>query len=192
MVVSGLIVGWGINSTLLEAVAGFGLLCLLAITMIWVGTLIGVLVRSPDAVQGIAFVVGLPADLRRQHVRAGRRAARRPPSGRRIQPGQRLGGGGPDPVRQPDRDPRGRGLAARAPGGRLGRSGASRSSRSSSRSPSAPTASAPPAELDANVDGPKTQLCLSFRPINSGVWRELRPRRPPARSARPRRLSPPG
>jgi ABC transporter DrrB family efflux protein len=60
MVISGLIVGWGINSSVLEAVAGFGLLMLLSITMIWVGTLIGVLVRSADAVQGIAFVTVFP------------------------------------------------------------------------------------------------------------------------------------
>jgi ABC-2 type transport system permease protein len=60
MILSGLIVGWGINSTALEALGGFGLLFLLAITMIWVGTLVGVLVRSPDAVQGIAFVTVFP------------------------------------------------------------------------------------------------------------------------------------
>jgi ABC-2 type transport system permease protein len=60
MVISGLIVGWGINSSVLEAMAGFGLLMLLAITMIWVGTLIGVKVRSADAVQGIAFVTVFP------------------------------------------------------------------------------------------------------------------------------------
>jgi ABC-2 type transport system permease protein len=60
MIVAGLIVGWGINSTALEAVGCFGLLFLLAITMIWVGTLVGVLVRSADAVQGIAFVAVFP------------------------------------------------------------------------------------------------------------------------------------
>jgi ABC transporter DrrB family efflux protein len=60
MILSGLIVGWGINSSALEALGGFGLLFLLAITMIWVGTLVGVMVRSPDAVQGIAFVTVFP------------------------------------------------------------------------------------------------------------------------------------
>jgi ABC-2 type transport system permease protein len=60
MIISGLIVGWGINSSALEAAGGFGLLFLLAIAMIWVGTLIGVLVRSADAVQGIAFVTVFP------------------------------------------------------------------------------------------------------------------------------------
>jgi ABC-2 type transport system permease protein len=60
MIVSGLIVGWGISSAPLEAVAAFGLLFLLAISMIWLGTLIGVVVRTPDAVQGIAFIAIFP------------------------------------------------------------------------------------------------------------------------------------
>lgn len=60
MIVSGLIVGWQINSDPLEALACFGLLGLLAITMLWLGTLIGVVARSPDVVQGIAFLVIFP------------------------------------------------------------------------------------------------------------------------------------
>src|ERR1700761_4405200 len=60
MIISGLIVGCGISATALDAAAGFGMLFLLAIAMIWVGTLIGVLVRSADAVQGIAFVTVFP------------------------------------------------------------------------------------------------------------------------------------
>jgi ABC transporter DrrB family efflux protein len=60
MIVAGLIVGWGITSTPLEALGCFGLLFLLGITMIWLGTLVGVLVRSADAVQGIAFVAVFP------------------------------------------------------------------------------------------------------------------------------------
>jgi ABC-2 type transport system permease protein len=60
MVVSGLIVGWRINSDPLEALACFGLLGLLAITMLWLGTLIGVIARSPDVGQGIAFLIIFP------------------------------------------------------------------------------------------------------------------------------------
>ena len=60
MVVAGLIVGWGISSSPVEAAACFGLLFLIAITMIWVGTLVGALARSPDGVQGIAFVAVFP------------------------------------------------------------------------------------------------------------------------------------
>ena len=60
MVVSGLIVGWSINSDPAEALAGFALIGLLAVTMLWLGTLIGVIARTPDVVQGIAFVVIFP------------------------------------------------------------------------------------------------------------------------------------
>jgi ABC-2 type transport system permease protein len=60
LTLSGLIVGWGIHSDLLHAIGGYALLVLLAATMIWIGTFLGVLVRSPDAVQGIVFVVVFP------------------------------------------------------------------------------------------------------------------------------------
>jgi ABC transporter DrrB family efflux protein len=60
MVVAGLIVGWSISSSPLEAVGCFGLLFLIAITMIWVGTMVGTLVRSPDGVQGVAFIAVFP------------------------------------------------------------------------------------------------------------------------------------
>jgi ABC-2 type transport system permease protein len=60
MVVAGLLVGWGIHSDPAEAAAGFLLLGLLGGTMLWLGTLIGVLARSPDVVQGIAFLVVFP------------------------------------------------------------------------------------------------------------------------------------
>jgi ABC transporter DrrB family efflux protein len=60
MVCTGLIVGWGISSSPLEALGGFGLLLLLAISMLWLGTLIGVIARSPDVVQGIAFTTIFP------------------------------------------------------------------------------------------------------------------------------------
>lgn len=56
MTLTGLVVGWGIHEDALHAVAAFGLLFLIATTMIWVGTLIGLSVRSAEAVQGIAFV----------------------------------------------------------------------------------------------------------------------------------------
>ncbi len=60
MIVAGLVVGWGINSSPLEALGGFGLLFLLSISMLWLGTLIGVIARSPDVVQGIAFTTIFP------------------------------------------------------------------------------------------------------------------------------------
>jgi ABC-2 type transport system permease protein len=60
MVISGLIVGWRIESSFPEALGAFALLALLAITMLWVGTLVGIVARSPDVVTGIAFLIVFP------------------------------------------------------------------------------------------------------------------------------------
>jgi ABC-2 type transport system permease protein len=57
---SGLIVGWRVHTDLPHALAAIALLALLAFTMVWLGTLIGLTVRSPDAVMGVAFVVVFP------------------------------------------------------------------------------------------------------------------------------------
>jgi len=60
LTLSGLLVGWRIHTDIPHAVAGFALLFLFAFAMLWMGTLIGVMVRSPDAVQGFAFMVIFP------------------------------------------------------------------------------------------------------------------------------------
>jgi ABC-2 type transport system permease protein len=60
LALSGLIVGWRIHEDVPHALAGFGLLVLFAIAMLWIGTLIGVWVRSPDAVMGIGFIFVFP------------------------------------------------------------------------------------------------------------------------------------
>jgi ABC transporter DrrB family efflux protein len=57
---TGFVVGWSIDSSLLEAVGAFALLALLAAGMIWLGTLLGVMARSPDAVQGVLFMTVFP------------------------------------------------------------------------------------------------------------------------------------
>jgi ABC-2 type transport system permease protein len=57
---SGLVVGWRIHSDLPHALAGFGLLLAFAFTMLVVGTLLGLIVRSPDAAQGVAFIAVFP------------------------------------------------------------------------------------------------------------------------------------
>ncbi len=43
-----------------DALAGESLLFLFGIAMLWLGTLVGTLARSPDAVAGIAFMVVFP------------------------------------------------------------------------------------------------------------------------------------
>jgi ABC-type multidrug transport system permease subunit len=53
-------VGWRIHTDVPHAVAGFALLVLFAFAMLWLGTLIGLLARSPDAVQGFAFLIIFP------------------------------------------------------------------------------------------------------------------------------------
>jgi ABC-2 type transport system permease protein len=60
MVGSGLIVGWRIHEDVPHALAAFGVLLLFANAMLWLGTLLGVSVRSPDAVTGVAFIVMFP------------------------------------------------------------------------------------------------------------------------------------
>ena len=57
---SGLVIGWEIHTSPPQALAGYGLLLAFAFTMLWVGALIGVIVRSPDAVLGIGFLLVFP------------------------------------------------------------------------------------------------------------------------------------
>ena len=57
---SGLVIGWGIHSSLAGALAGYGLILLYAFAMIWIGTWLGLTVRSPDSAQGIVFLVVFP------------------------------------------------------------------------------------------------------------------------------------
>jgi ABC transporter DrrB family efflux protein len=57
---SGLIVGWRIHTDLLHAVGGFALLLCFAFAMLLIGTLLGILVRSPDAAQGVVFLAVFP------------------------------------------------------------------------------------------------------------------------------------
>jgi ABC-2 type transport system permease protein len=60
LALSGLIVGWRVHADVPHALAAFALLLLFAFAMLWIGTLIGVVVRSPDAVMGIAFIFIFP------------------------------------------------------------------------------------------------------------------------------------
>jgi ABC transporter DrrB family efflux protein len=60
LAVSGLVVGWRVHTGFADAVAGFGLLLLFSACMLWVGTLLGLLARSADAVQGFVFLVIFP------------------------------------------------------------------------------------------------------------------------------------
>jgi ABC transporter DrrB family efflux protein len=60
MTVAGLVVGWRIHTDVAHAAGGFGLLLLVAFTMLWIGMLLGTVARSADAVTGIVFIVIFP------------------------------------------------------------------------------------------------------------------------------------
>jgi ABC-2 type transport system permease protein len=57
---SGLLIGWRIHGGLAHALAGYGLILLFAFAMLWCGTMLGLMVRSPDAAQGMVFMVVFP------------------------------------------------------------------------------------------------------------------------------------
>ena len=60
MAVTGLLVGWRIRSSFLEAVGGFLLLLVFAYAISWVMAYVGLLVRSPEVVNNAAFIVIFP------------------------------------------------------------------------------------------------------------------------------------
>jgi ABC-2 type transport system permease protein len=57
---SGLLVGWRTHTSVGEVAGALLLLLVFAAAMVWIGTWIGLLVRSPDAVMGIAFTAVFP------------------------------------------------------------------------------------------------------------------------------------
>jgi ABC-2 type transport system permease protein len=60
MVLTGLLVGWRVHSSVGKVVAGFVLLLLFAYAMSWVMATVGLLVRTPEVVQNASFIVIFP------------------------------------------------------------------------------------------------------------------------------------
>jgi ABC-2 type transport system permease protein len=60
MSLTGLLVGWRIRTSVLEAVAGFLLLLLFAYAISWVMAYVGLLVPTPEVVNNAAFIVIFP------------------------------------------------------------------------------------------------------------------------------------
>jgi ABC transporter DrrB family efflux protein len=60
MAVTGLMIGWGINTNVLEASFAFVLLIVFGFSMIWLGIWVGSALRSVEAVQGFMFTVMFP------------------------------------------------------------------------------------------------------------------------------------
>ncbi len=60
MALTGLVVGWRINSSFSEAVGGFLVLLLFAYAISWLMAVVGLLVRTPEVVQNASFIVIFP------------------------------------------------------------------------------------------------------------------------------------
>jgi ABC transporter DrrB family efflux protein len=60
MSLCGLAIGWRISDGFVNAFLGYLLLVAFALAMVWVGILLGSVVKTPEAVQGIAFGVLFP------------------------------------------------------------------------------------------------------------------------------------
>jgi ABC-2 type transport system permease protein len=60
MSICGLIVGWRIDSSIGEALGGYALMLAFSFAIIWVGVLLGSLLPTPEAVQGVGFAALFP------------------------------------------------------------------------------------------------------------------------------------
>jgi ABC-2 type transport system permease protein len=60
LLASGFVIGWRAHTGVLETGEALLLLAVFSSAMIWLGTWLGMLVRSPDAAQGIVFVTVFP------------------------------------------------------------------------------------------------------------------------------------
>ncbi|HET9204255.1 MAG TPA: ABC transporter permease [Acidimicrobiia bacterium] len=60
MALTGLLVGWGIRTSVIEGLAGFGLLLLFAYSISWIMAYIGLLVPSVEVINNASFMVIFP------------------------------------------------------------------------------------------------------------------------------------
>jgi ABC transporter DrrB family efflux protein len=60
MALTGLVVGWRINSSVFEAIGGFLLLLVFAFAISWLMAMVGLLVRTPEVVNNASFIVIFP------------------------------------------------------------------------------------------------------------------------------------
>jgi ABC-type multidrug transport system fused ATPase/permease subunit len=118
MSLTGLVVGWRIRTSLLEAVAGFLLLLLFAYAISWIMAWVGLLVPSVEVVQSASFIVIFPLTLHRQHVRPVGEPAVGAPHVRRVEPVSSVTKAARELFGQPATErPGARHVGAAAPGG---------------------------------------------------------------------------
>lgn len=58
--VTGLLVGWRVDGSVASTIGAFALLLLFGFAMSWLGTLVGLFMRDPEAAQGAMFIVMFP------------------------------------------------------------------------------------------------------------------------------------
>jgi ABC-type multidrug transport system permease subunit len=58
--VTGFVVGWRIHTGILDILGAYGLMLAFSFAVIWIGVLLGSLVPTPEAVQGVAFIAIFP------------------------------------------------------------------------------------------------------------------------------------
>ena len=56
----GMLIGWRVHHGLLSALAGFAVLLAFGYTMTWLGALLGLALRTPEAVNAVAFLLIMP------------------------------------------------------------------------------------------------------------------------------------
>jgi ABC transporter DrrB family efflux protein len=60
LMLSGLVVGWGVHTGILQFLAGVGLLLLFAFAMAWIGVWLGLTLRTVEVAQQVSFLVLFP------------------------------------------------------------------------------------------------------------------------------------
>ena len=100
MMITGLIVGWRIHSSPLEALAAVGILLLFAYAFSWAMAWIGLLVRSPEVFNNASFIFIFPITYIANTFVAVGEPAGGPAARRRVEPGLGRHAGRPRTVRQ--------------------------------------------------------------------------------------------
>jgi len=60
MSLTGLVIGWRVHADVLDVLAAYGVMVAWSFAVIWIGVLLGSLIRTPEGVQGVAFVAIFP------------------------------------------------------------------------------------------------------------------------------------
>ena len=103
LIIVALIVGWRIHNGIPKALAAFGLLLLLGYAFSWIGALIGLSVRTPEAATSGGLIWLFPVTFISIAFVDSRQMAGWLPADRRVEPVQRDGAGMPGALRQPRR-----------------------------------------------------------------------------------------